>query len=218
MGNFYLSWGVSAIILLIIAGWAGRQACFSALGKPTVWGILIDSRERFSLTRFQLIMWSLLILSTFLGPIIFNLDSDPGKAMSIPEELLGLLGISAGSAILSGAVKDNKDATRPEKIAGGEEFFRRPQVSERAKGKAVAVTPQEPRFVQVFLDEEGSQGDSKFVSVTKFQSFMITMALGIIYIVLAVKAQGYPVLDDKILWFIGISHAGYIGGKIPNKE
>src|SRR5262245_47414727 len=129
VGNFYLSYGISALVLLLLAGWAGRQAKFAALeGKPTSLGILIDNRERFSLNRLQLVMWSLLILSTFLAVLAHNLSSDPGKALAIPNELLGLLGISVGSAIIAGAVKDNKDATRPETLSGGKGFLDRPRV------------------------------------------------------------------------------------------
>lgn len=31
------------------------------------------------------------------------------------------------------------------------------------------------------------------------------------------KAENYPQVDEQILWLLGISHASYVGGKVPNK-
>lgn len=212
MDYFYLSWGISALTLLLLAGWIGKQARFYS-GETTVWGILIDVRERISLNRFQLVMWTLLILSNFLGVLFCSL-SDPGRALSIPAELLGLLGISIASATITGAVKDYKNAARPLKIAGGKGFRQRFQI---AANDPDAPSPRPWRFAQVFLEEEGTLGDNDVVSVTKFQNFVFTLALGIIYLALACKAHGYPVFDEKVLWLVGISHGGYIGGKLPDK-
>jgi len=211
--GFYCCWLISAVILLLFAACAGRKAKFTALSKQsTIFGILIDSRERYSLNRFQLVMWTILILSTFLGLLFSNLFSDPIVALSIPNELLGLLGISAGSATVACAVKDYKNTTRAEKITGGEGFH-------SSRGHATGTTyEQNPSFVQIFLEEEGTQGDNKIVSITKFQNFIFAVALGVIYVVLTIKARGYPVLHEKVLWLIGISHASYFGGKLPDKD
>lgn len=218
--TFYLSWAISAFILLLLVAWVGYKAEFEALAKKhTISGVLIDVRERYSLNRLQLVMWTVLILSTFLGLLFSNLISDPSKALAIPSQLLGLMGISVASATVAGAVKDYKNATRPDKIAGGEGFLKtsktRASVTSTTQETA---TGQAPSFVQVFLEEEGSLGENRVISVTKFQNFVFTLALGVIYVVLAVKAGGYPVLDEKVLWLIGISHTGYIGGKLPNKD
>ncbi len=215
MQGFYLSWAIATLVLLLLAAWAGRRAEIKALqNKRTSSAILIDVRERYSLNRMQLVMWTVLILSTFLGLLFSNLVSDPGKALSIPSQLLGLMGISVTSATVSGAVKDYKNSTRGQNIAGGQGFMKiyNPQTLDGDP------KIQMPTFAQVFLEEEGTLGGSKIVSVTKFQNFVFTLALGAVYIVLAVKTQGYPVLDEKVLWLIGVSHAGYIGGKLPNKD
>jgi hypothetical protein len=218
--SFLFAWMVSALGLIVLAGWIGRQARFEALDDaPTYWGILIDSRERFSLNRLQLVMWTLLILSNFIGLLVVNLVSDPGAALAIPDEILGLLGISAASATVAGAVKDGKDATRPQKIAGGKGFFARIQTrGVLPPGFNVADMAQKPGFSQIFLEEEGVQSKNRVVSVMKFQNFFFTLALGAVYVVLAVKAGGYPAFDRQVLWLIGISQSGYIGGKLPNKD
>ncbi|HMV81564.1 MAG TPA: hypothetical protein PLD20_24845 [Blastocatellia bacterium] len=216
MRNFYLSYGISALVLLLLTWWAGRQAKFEALGyKPTIWGMLIDNRERFSLNRLQIVVWSLLILSTFLAVLAQNLRSDPGKALALPKELLSLLGISVSSAVVVGAIKNYKDVTRPETIAGGRGFLNQRKAVSKAEG--IVVKAQQPSFIQVFLEEEGIEGENQVISITKFQNYVFTVALWVVYVVLAMKARGYPALDENVLWLIGISHAGYIGGKLPNK-
>lgn len=213
MNCFYESWLFSMIFLVLLSIGIGHRAKFKSLGdKSALWGILIDARERYSLNRLQLVMWTILILSTFLGLLFSNL-ANPDVALQIPPELLGLIGISVGSATVAGAVKDNKNNTRREEIAGAPAAGFGASISS-------AVAPKigdKPRFAQVFLEEEGEQGN-RVVSVTKFQNFIITLASGLIYIVLTVKASNYPSFDQQVLWLIGISHAGYVGGKVPDKK
>ena len=38
------------------------------------------------------------------------------------------------------------------------------------------------------------------------------------YLVLAGKVGGFPALPESVVWLIGVSHAGYVGGKVPNKK
>jgi len=212
MNCFYVSWVISALILLSIAAYAGKKVKFECSPTKSILGILIDVRERYSLNRLQIMMWTVLILSTFLGLLFSHLNTDPSVALAIPNELLGLMGISTGSAIVAGAVKDGKNTTIPLKIAGGKSFVN------RHAGQSESIEPQELRFAQIILEEEGIHGENQVVSITKYQSLVFTLVLGVIYIVLTVKANGYPTLDDKILWLIGISQAGYVGGKAPKKD
>ncbi len=73
----------------------------------------------------------------------------------------------------------------------------------------------QPRPAQLFLEEEGREAD-QVVSITKFQNFVFTLVVAFAYVVLTIKAQDYPVLPQQVLWLIGISHAGYVAGKVPN--
>ena len=75
-------------------------------------------------------------------------------------------------------------------------------------------------FAQVFQTEEGDQADQT-VDITKFQNFIFTFLIGVGFVVLVWKQttlQGLPPLSKEILWLLGISHAGYIGGKLPTKS
>jgi hypothetical protein len=208
--GFHATWLVIAGVLIVAAVLAGFLVKLGAAARKP-YAILIDDRERFSLNRLQLVLWTVLILSTFLGLLFTNLD-DPSQAMAIPTELLGLLGISLGTGVIAGAVKAGKDTLRSEKIGGGPTFAAR-----RPAGLAAAVALEDPHFGQIVLEEEGA-GANKVISVTKFQNLLFTLALAVVYVTLAWKANGYPTFDEQAVWLIGVSHATYVGGKVPNKS
>jgi hypothetical protein len=199
--NFLAAWSLSAVALAVLACYAGVRA-----GQGP-FGILVDNRGRFSLNRFQLVCWTLAILSSFLG--VFLAGSIAEGVPKLSPTLLGLMGISVGSALLSGTVKAAKDT------AGAAI----PRFSPPPKSGAPAASPVR-RFWQILLEEEGPNAD-KIVSVTKFQNFIFTVALLVLYIVTVSNTNGValPTFDsESVLWLLGISHAGYIGGKIPNRS
>ncbi|MEM7050976.1 MAG: hypothetical protein AAF604_15005 [Acidobacteriota bacterium] len=214
--SFTVVWLVAVLGLVLLTAWAGRLVRFEDSPK-SFFGALLDARQRFSLNRLQILMWTILVLSTMLAILVTNFETAPGSSLAIPQQLLALMGISAGSATLAGAVKDGKNATRPQKIVGGEAFRARIAAN---LGKPVEdmMSPQTPSFSQVLLEEEGADGNERVISVTKFQNLIISAVVALIYIVLTLEAKGYPTLDNNFLWLVGISHAGYIGGKLPNKE
>ena len=197
---FYVGWGVSGVALLLLAGWVGK-----ASPQGEILGILIDTRGRYSLTHLQIVLWTIVILSSFLGVLVAH--GWDAASISFPPELLGLMGISAGSAVCATGVKGAKDASGSAKIARQGAKFPEPDGTTRIISKSLA---------QIWLEEEGSEAD-KVVSITKFQNFIFTLVILVVYISIASKSGGLPQLPDNVVWLIGISHAGYVGGKIPNK-
>jgi hypothetical protein len=211
MTNFQISWAFSGVVLVVSAALIGLAA------KKGLTGILIDDRGRYSLNRLQLVMWTLLVISTFLG-LFFSSGYTVTK---IPPTLLALMGISVGSAATAGAVKSGKDQNPQARVAKAGLLPPHPAVV--AAAVAAGVAPPQPqvfpaKLSQVFLEEEGAQID-KVVDVTKFQNFFFTLALGIVYIVTVANMTqpGYPQFDPNVMWLLGISHAGYVGGKLPTK-
>lgn len=200
MGNnaFIVWWIISFLILLLIAMAVGLCS------KNGILGILIDHRGRYSLTHFQVVLWTIVILSSCSGLLIahgFNLD-----AINISSELLGLMGISAGSAVLATGVKGSKDASTAN-IARVGNF-------ELSNGTTTTINAC---LAQIWLEEEGDLAD-KVVSITKYQNFIFTLVIFGFYIAAAVKSGRLPELPERIVWLIGISHSGYVGGKVPNKK
>jgi hypothetical protein len=183
----FQAWSVVSFVgLLLFAAWIGKKA-----GKGYS-GILIDTRGRYSLTHFQLVLWTIVILSTFLGLVIST--GFASEALVIPTQLLGLMGISAGSAVLSTGVKGIKDASITANVSRGG-----------------------GNFSQIWLVEEGNSHD-KVVDITKFQNFIFTLVIVGYYVVAAWKSGKLPELPDNILYLLGIANAGYVGGKVPEKK
>ena len=198
--SFHLWWCVSFVALLLLAFWVG-----SASGRGIL-GILIDGRGRYSLTHFQVTLWTIVILSSLLGVLISQGFKLP-EAFKIPPELLGLMGISAGSAVLATGVKASKDGPGPANVARAGTFT-------LSDGKTTTINPC---FAQIWLEEEGDLAD-QVVSVTKYQNFIFTLVIAGFYVTMAWQSGTLPILPQSIVWLIGISHAGYVGTKVPDKK
>jgi hypothetical protein len=102
------------------------------------------------------------------------------------------MGISAGSAVLATGVKGIKNL-----------------------GKVSPTTSS--NFSQIWLEEEGGNAD-KVVNITKFQNFIFTPVILGVYVTMTWQNGTLPPLPDNVVWLIGISHVGYVGGKIPDKK
>lgn len=81
-------------------------------------GFLIDSRNKMSLSRLQLILWTILVLPAFLAAAVFNFVAGDGDPLNIavPPEVWGLLGISAGALVGSGIIKSGRDEADRETV------------------------------------------------------------------------------------------------------
>lgn len=222
-GSSFRAWWVAFMIILLgMAWWIGSSAkkSITVNGKdiPLSNGflrILIDTRGRFSLTHFQVVLWTIVILSTLIAVLISN--HFDFESVKLTPELLGLMGISAGSAVVATGVKANKDApgSGVTIAKAGTPRLKWNEVEQRMKEDT--ADPIEPHFAQIFLEEEGSMAE-QVVSITKFQNFIFTLVILGVYVVGAWNKNGFPELSEKIVWLIGISHAGYVGGKVPNKK
>src|SRR5689334_8393518 len=100
-----LFWLVNMISLAVFAIIAGR-------GITGLWrGVLIDERNKMSLSRLQLALWTILILASFLTAALINIHKgqppDP-LSIAIPETLWGLMGISTASLVGSPLIKGAK--------------------------------------------------------------------------------------------------------------
>jgi hypothetical protein len=170
---------------------------------------LIDGRGRYSLTHLQLVAWTIVILSLVCGICLgrwFGGVDDP-LGFSMPSQVLGLLGVAGGSAVIAGGVKSTKDTTVPEQVAASTDV-------------------DKPRLAQIFLAEEGAFAD-KVIDVAKFQGFIVTAVLIIAYVALAIqtiddagsidKVTALPDFSATFLTLLGISQGTYVLGKIPGR-
>jgi hypothetical protein len=202
----FWSWAGSAAVIVMLAVFLGYRV---GVGTGPL-GILIDGRGRYSLTHLQLIAWTIVILSLVCGVCLgrwFDGQADP-LGFSIPSQVLGLLGVVGGSAVVATGVKSTKDTVAPELVAASSQV-------------------DKPHLSQVFLAEEGAFAD-QVVDVAKFQGFIATAVLIIAYVGLAIqtindagsidKLTALPDFSPTFLTLLGISQATYVLGKIPGKQ
>jgi hypothetical protein len=89
----------------------GIFAAIAGQGITGLWrGLLIDERNKISLSRLQRTLWTIVVLSGFLTAALSNLEAgqpDP-LAISAPSELWLLMGISTTSLVASPLIKSTK--------------------------------------------------------------------------------------------------------------
>jgi len=202
MATILLTWVISAGAMVLLAVLLGLRA------RGRILGILIDSRGRYSLAQFQLVIWTILLISLVSGVFWGRLAEGSANPFGfvVPPDLVGVLGIALASTMMSGVVKASKDATYGDCVAA----------SDRVRDL--------PRLSQIFMQEEGPLAD-RVVDVTKFQNFVITITLVVGYAALATtlienaataaKVTTVPGFSGAFITLLGISHAGYLAGKLP---
>lgn len=216
---------VLLLLFMIIAGQgiSGRLA-----------GLLIDERNKMSLSRLQLVLWTVVILSAYLTVVLARIPNEGLGALSvaIPEKIWWLLGISTASMVGSPLVLSNKKQQKVSKTERetsvqllAEEV---PAEEKPEKGDAVwavgavvvYASPKQARFADLFRGDE--TGNATSLDLGKVQMFFFTIVVVLAYafvlaaefpaLVLGATAE-FPALDEGMIALLGISHAGYLSNK-----
>jgi len=274
MDSVYFWWAAYAVVMAIFAYWLGATKVDvnpnTEEKQTSPLGIFVDSRHRVSLSRFQIILWTIIIFSLIFGVWTARAIGKIGEPLnfSIPSDLLLLAGISLGSTVLSSAIKSGKDQRGVNTVSAEMET----DAKARNRTQNGPITKKEiyrPRFYQLFMVEEGSEKViDKIVDTTKFQNFLITLLLAAAFVISGINEfytietvfvpeqlrqeaiaeaeeagenvptekelkeivptkedtlngiKELPGLDDMntFLILLGISHAGYLAGKIPDPQ
>jgi hypothetical protein len=212
------------IILVMMASFA----VLAGRGITGYWrGVLIDSRNKMSLSRLQLIAWTLVILSALVTAGLTNVaySAQSALAIRIPPELWVLLGISTASAIASPALnapKRDKTADLRELTKTVGELERVDRVNVDTKSQAVLITnesKEDARWGDILKGDES--GNAASVDVGKLQMFFFTFVLVLGYAAAIVRlfhASGavtsLPLVDSSMNALLGISHSGYLANKV----
>jgi hypothetical protein len=187
-------------------------------------GALVDPKKgRMSLSRLQLLLWTVLILAAFLTAFLVNVasDSDDPLTIAIPSELLLAMGLSITSLVGTGVVLNHK----LNQTSGGAPE----QVKETLAARNVDIDDDSTGVLKtkhaLFRDVfEGDTPDSAtYLDLGKIQLFYITVALVLGYgialadMFAAVDAKTVitelPSIDAAFVALLGLSHAGYLTTK-----
>jgi hypothetical protein len=105
-------WGVTIVFMVVLLALAGHEI------NGQWFGVLIDSRNKVSLSRLQITLWTVLVLSSYLTIALPRVSAMVGETPTLdvanvldirfPEELIVAMGISAASFAGSSLIQSNK--------------------------------------------------------------------------------------------------------------
>ena len=191
-------------------------------------GLLIDERNKLSLSRLQMVLWTILVLSAILAVALSNLrlgESNP-LAVALPTELWILMGISTTSLVASPLVLSTKKHRAADDYQTAQTFdtiVTNQGVSANlldTQGQVVVNTDaSNARWSDMFRGEEVGNGGQ--LDLGKIQMFYFTLILVLAYgAALASLFMGskgpisaFPGLDASMIALLGISQAGYLSNK-----
>jgi len=221
------AWLGTMVLLGIFATVAGQ-------GITNLWrGVLIDERNKVSLSRLQMTLWTIVVLSGFLTAALNNISirqNDP-LAIAIPQTLWLLMGISTTSLIGSPLLRSPKKTQPPKEEEKGRTFalMARQGVDMTAVDTTGQIVvnkrPEDAQWSDMFKGEE--IGNAAHLDLAKIQMFYFTLILVLAYAVTLAatfatsteKIATLPDLDPGMVALLGISHAGYLVNKaIPHSE
>jgi hypothetical protein len=200
--------------------------------KGRIGGILISERNVMSLSRFQLVAWTLLICSAFITVALARVFAKlPNPlAIQLPPELWQLLGISGVSSVGSALILQNKAGKQPaagevQKTAAATKEDPT-NVAQNARGLNYAnPDAKDAHFTDMFEGDE--LANTAFLDIGKVQMFFFTLITLIAYgTAIAVQMSKnsaiadfakFPELASGLVALLGISHATYLGTKVPDQ-
>jgi hypothetical protein len=247
-------WHTAILLLIVIAicavnlTYVPRYAFLASLGLMVgfttiaghgimgLWrGLLIDERNKMSLSRLQMTAWTIVVLSGFLTAALWNIrewKTNTPLAIAIPTQLLMLLGISTTSLVGSPLIRSTKTteppnagATATEGEKSKEEERTRaalvrqgiPQGTIKTQGTIVVWEwPEDARLADMFQGDE--VGNAAHLDLGKVQMFYFTLIVVLTYVVALYRMfsspsaviTDLPPVDSSMVALLGISHAGFL--------
>ena len=206
-----LAYWIIFFLILIFFGVVGK------IIKNKILGILIDQRNKISLSRMQLVAWTLIVLAGFYAMGLLNLQDlgsaaagSPGPLdIAIPQEVWWLLGISTtslvGSPLLQNFRSQQSSANTPAPDTSAAPAA--PAASDSSSTTAATTdsqttpvqtssvihkndTDDKASFWDIFKGEEGS--NYQYVDVSKVQMLFFTVIIMLAYVVALVVQLREP--------------------------
>jgi len=155
--------------------------------------IVTTEDEKYSLSRFQMYLWTVLVLGAFVAVALAKPEFP-----DIPQNLYILMGINLAAAVTSTAINTVKTGTPP-----------------ATPTTTVPAPGAQPNFVADIFFESGGKAS---VDLPRTQMFVWTIIIAIGFIMLTINrlGAGNPILPDVptgVLVLMGISHGAYLGSK-----
>lgn len=224
-------------IAMFTGNLAALAAVLTAIGVSITgqrMGILWSARNVYSLSRLQMVLWTLLILSglaTLVGCRYFGLLLSPAAggaanalAIKIPNELLMVMGISLGSGTLASGILSVKTMGEPATSTAIQAATQRTGGDLNINGN-VASRPLDcpPLLRDLFQGDDVAKVGT--VDIGKVQQAVVTVLLWFCYLAMLAEmfikgvsiepdklpgGSTLPIMSEAFVYLLGISHAGYL--------
>ncbi len=198
-------------------------------------GVLINERNLMSLSRFQMVVWTVVVLGGYLtfalvrikwmlaglpatGPVTAPLD------IQMDWQLVSLLGISTtslvGSSLILSTKKDQTPAATVTQKTAQMVNEPEPEINANKQGTLYANQQiSDARLTDMFEGDE--LVNTARIDLAKVQMFYFTAIAAICVVVMIFKMvlsgnsnlDHLPQLSDGLVAILGISHAGYLTSK-----
>ena len=174
-----------------------------------LYGWLINEQNRISLSRLQMFLWTVMILSAFIAAVFANFQLNPQLGVldiGIPKELWWAMGISTTSLVASPLILSNES-----KILQG--------MRKKKKGVLDRVKCNTPSISDLFRGEFESNKD--IVDLSRIQNLFFTLMLvsaygAILWTVMDEATKNkelitkFPEINSSLIALLAISHSGYL--------
>ncbi len=196
---YYLILAVLTIIVVIVSAKSAmlRNQVFNETNFLTiaVSQNIKKPKPAFSLGRSQLAFWMVIIISSFIY-VYLNANPQNYTAPVLAAVNLTLLGITAGTTILSKAIDNSQRDSTTDNIVPQQDY------------------PSRGFLIDIISDENG-------VSIHRLQNVIWTVIIGTIYIAYVSAKSLIPdekVITDQLLILMGISTGAYLGLKTTENK
>lgn len=190
----------------------------------TPFGVLVNERNLMSLSRFQAVVWTLIVIAGYLTMVVARVKAGTPKAVDvgIPEELWLAMGISSTSLlgtplVLGGKRQRQPDAEMVKKTALQLAEDPRAIDSQRQGALYANESILDARVSDIFQGDE--VGNTAHVDLAKVQMFYFTVIAAVSYFmditmaVLRGDTAELPPLSQGFIALLAISHGGYLVSK-----
>ena len=190
----FVSFLIGLLLTILIAAYLARTTTILRNPVPG----LPPTQAPYSLSRFQLAFWSLLVIAAYLFIWLITQELD-----TITGSVLALLGIGSATALGATIIDQGKPASKAPAAP----------IVEVPPGTVVPATPMPSRG---FLNDVLS--DDYGLSIYRFQLFAWTLVLGVIFCASVYNGLAMPQFSTTLLGLMGISSGTYLGFKVPEKS
>ena len=219
--NRFLCWIATMILFTMFVVVAGH-------GITGLWrGLFIDRRNEISLSRFQMVFWTVIVLSGYFSIVLANIAlgwSNP-LAVAIPEEVWLAMGISTTSLIGGPLISRKKRSLKADDHKTAITFNLlyeqgvNPSTLDTEGQIVIKKKLTDSSWSALFRGEESN--DAAHLDLTRIQMFFFTIILLLAYILAIgsllkikdIRIESLPEFNTSMLALMGLSHGSYLVSK-----